>query len=64
MKTVGVSINPNNNEVQKIKERLKNNDGYCPSKKEKTLDNKCICKEFRQMEYGRCRCGLYIKHKN
>lgn len=40
---------------------LKKNGGYCPCRLEKTEDTKCMCKEFREQEYGECHCGLYIK---
>ena len=39
---------------------LKNNQGYCPCRLEKTPDTKCMCKEFREQEEpGLCHCGLY-----
>ena len=47
-----------------IKQKLKENGGYCPCKIEKTPDTKCMCKEFRNMikqsQEGECHCGLYI----
>lgn len=61
-----IKLNPNTELVKKIKEGLKQKDGYCPCKIEKTDDNKCICKEFRQQikdpEFtGYCHCMLYYK---
>lgn len=47
--------------VSMITEALKNNEGYCPCRKEKTPDTKCMCKEFREQESGMCHCGLFIK---
>lgn len=48
--------------VEKIRNRIKENGGYCPCKIEKNEDTKCICKEFlTQDKLGACRCGLYIK---
>lgn len=47
--------------VQEIIEKLKENDGYCPCKIDKTNDTKCMCKEFREQESGECHCGLYVK---
>lgn len=45
-----------------IKERVKQNGGYCPCAIFKTPDTKCMCKEFRdQKEPGLCHCGLYGK---
>lgn len=49
--------------VLKMREAIKNNDGYCPCRIEKKAENKCICKEFRDMmeegKSGKCHCGLY-----
>jgi len=42
---------------------LKNNQGYCPCKLEKTPDTKCMCKEFREQLEGECHCGLYVKER-
>jgi ferredoxin-thioredoxin reductase catalytic subunit len=49
--------------VKAIREGLKKNDGYCPCRIQKTEDNKCMCKEFREeTPVGeQCHCGLYIK---
>ena len=45
-----------------ILQAVKDNDGYCPCRIEKTADNKCVCKEFRDAPAGEtCHCGLYIK---
>jgi hypothetical protein len=40
---------------------LKNNDNYCPCRRTKSDDTKCMCKEFREQESGICHCGLYEK---
>lgn len=49
--------------VEKIKQKLKENDGYCPCRLDKNEDTKCMCKEFRdQIDnkiIGTCHCGLY-----
>jgi len=47
--------------AEKIRAKIKENDGYCPCKLEKTEDTKCICKEFLEQGVGECHCGLYIK---
>ena len=47
--------------VQEIREKLKENDNYCPCRIEKTPDTKCMCKEFREQSVGECHCGLYVK---
>lgn len=56
-----IKLNPDVELVAEIRQALKDNDGYCPCRLEKTEDNKCMCKEFRDMERGECHCGLYIK---
>jgi ferredoxin-thioredoxin reductase catalytic subunit len=56
-----ISLNPDTIIVSEIKEKLKENDGYCPCSLVKTPDTKCMCKEFRLQESGMCHCGLYIK---
>ena len=48
--------------VRDIREKLKENGGYCPCKLIKNEDTKCMCKEFReQQQEGLCHCGLYRK---
>ena len=56
-----IEINPDKDFVAEMRAALKANNGYCPCAIEKTKDTKCICKEFREMENGICRCGLYKK---
>ena len=47
--------------VEKIRKKLKDNDGYCPCKIVRSEDTRCICKEFKEQdEAGPCHCGLYI----
>lgn len=58
-----IVLNEDKDLVQDIKERLKKNDGYCPCRLTKTVDTKCMCKEFREQEEGECHCGLYQKIK-
>ena len=59
-----VTTNSDRKYVKEIRKKLKENDGYCPCKILKIDDNKCMCKEFRDMierkESGECHCGLYI----
>lgn len=50
--------------VSFIKERLRENNGYCPCALEQTPDTKCMCKEFREVKEGYCHCGLYQKIKD
>ena len=57
-----ITENPNKEEVNYIKEKIKENDGYCTCQLEKNENTKCICKSFlNQKENGWCHCGLYYK---
>lgn len=49
--------------VEQMRQALKDNQGYCPCRLEKTDDTKCMCKEFREQKSGVCHCGLYIKEE-
>ena len=66
---MAVRLNEDKEVVKMIREGLKERDGYCPCRLEKTPENKCICEEFRrQMEdpdfEGYCHCRLYYKERN
>lgn len=56
-------LNPNKQVVDKIKQALKDNDGYCPCMIAKTPETKCMCKDFiENVKVGdKCKCGLYVK---
>lgn len=58
-----IELNPDKDFVKEFRQAIKENEGYCPCRKEKTADTKCMCKEFREQEEGTCHCGLYIKTK-
>ena len=58
---MSIKLNEDKEIVKLVKEGLKKTGGYCPCRREKTKDTKCMCKEFREMESGMCHCGLYIK---
>lgn len=58
-----IKVNKNKKLVAQIKQRIKDNNGYCPCRLLKNEDTKCLCKEFREQEEGECHCGLYIKIK-
>lgn len=58
-----IRSNPNKEIVKEIREKLKENGGYCPCKIVKNEDTKCICKEFIEQGLGPCHCGLYIKEE-
>ena len=51
--------NPDKEFIKNLRKRIKANSGYCPCHIEKTPDNKCLCKDFR--ENGECICGLFIQ---
>jgi len=66
---MAIRLNENEEIVRTIKEGLLKKDGYCPCKLQKTPDNKCICKEFRDQIAdpnfeGYCHCMLYYKSKD
>ena len=42
-----IKLNPDTEIVNTIKEGLKKTGGYCPCRREKTDDTKCMCKEFK-----------------
>lgn len=56
-----IIVNPDKELVDIIRQKLKENDGYCPCRIYKNEDTKCICKEFKEQDSGECHCGLYIK---
>ena len=63
-----ITLNPDENIVNAIKEGLREKGGYCPCRLEKSEDTKCICKEFREQMNdpdfeGYCHCMLYYKSK-
>ena len=51
--------NPNTEFRAEVIRRIKANNGYCPSKFERTQATKCHCKQLK--ETGVCECGLFIK---
>lgn len=64
-----VTLNPDEKIVKVVKEGLERTGGYCPCRRERTEENKCICQEFRaQMAdpdfEGFCHCMLYYKSKD
>lgn len=61
-----IILNTDEEVVKTVKEGLKAKDGYCPCRLERTEDNKCMCKEFREQIKdpnfeGYCHCRLYYK---
>ena len=64
-----IRFNEDKEIVNAIQEGLKKKDGYCPCRFERTEENKCMCKEFRDQikdpNYeGYCHCMLYYKSKD
>lgn len=57
-----VTVSDNKELVNKIRNKLKENGGYCPCSLKKSEDTKCVCKDFiENIKSGPCHCGLYIK---
>ena len=63
-----IRFNENKEVVEIVKQGLAQSGGYCPCRRERTEDTKCMCKEFRDQiadpNYeGYCHCMLYYKEK-
>ena len=63
---MAVRLNEDKEMVRIVKEGLKKTGGYCPCRMERSEENKCICKEFREQiadpaYQGYCHCMLYYK---
>lgn len=63
-----VRLNEDRAVVERIREGLKRTGGYCPCRLQRTEDNKCMCREFREQIRdpnfeGFCHCMLYYKEK-
>lgn len=49
--------------VKIMRQKIKENEGYCPCQVQKNEDTKCMCKAFKdQKTEGWCHCGLYYKY--
>ena len=64
-----ITLNPDEEIVKAVKEGLAHTGGYCPCRREKTPENKCMCLEFREQIRdpafeGFCHCMLYYKSKD
>lgn len=47
---------------KQIEENIKNNNGYCVSVLKQNDDTKCVCKDFKEQEFGGvCKCGQFYK---
>ena len=63
-----IRFNDNQEVVDTVKAGLERTGGYCPCRLERTEENKCMCREFRDQikdpEFeGYCHCLLYYKEK-
>lgn len=61
---VKIKVNPNwtKEQVRNFRQKLKDNNNYCPCSIIKDKDHICPCKEFLDsQELRECNCGLYIK---
>ena len=63
-----VRLNPDEEVVKRVREGLKSTGGYCTCRLQRTEDNKCMCREFREQIRdpnfeGFCHCMLYYKEK-
>lgn len=61
-----ITLNPDTDIVNTVKEGLKQTGGYCPCRRERSEENKCMCLEFRRQiadetYEGYCHCMLYYK---
>lgn len=68
MKKPRIRLNDDKEVVERIKEGLRIKDGYCPCRLQRTEENKCMCREFREQIAdpdfeGYCHCMLYYKEK-
>ena len=63
-----ITLNPDKEYVDSLRERMLQNGGYCPCRLRRVPENICICAEFRQQMAdpdfeGYCHCKLYYKEK-
>ena len=63
-----IRFNENQEIVDSVKEGLARTGGYCLCRLERSEENKCMCKEFREQIKdpdfeGYCHCLLYYKEK-
>ena len=63
-----ITENPDKEIADLVKEGLKKSGGYCPCRREKKEEYKCMCDEFKAQIKdpnfeGYCHCMLYYKSK-
>ena len=55
---------PDNEKYERLREALRENGFYCTRKKNRTEENKCMCKAFLDRDEAvYCGCGLYFKEE-
>ena len=64
-----ITLNPNKEIVENIKQGLKRTGGYCPCRLSRKEEYKCMCDEFKSQIAdpnfeGFCHCMLYYKQKD
>lgn len=63
-----IRVNPDAEYAAEMRQKLKENNMFCPCSLERNKDTKCRCKEFRDQiergEEGYCHCGLYYYEKD
>ena len=64
-----ITLNPDEKIVEIVKEGLKKTGGYCPCRRDRLEEYKCMCKEFKEQIADPnfecyCHCMLYYKHKS
>ena len=54
--------NPDKEFYDKITQKVKDNEGYCPCMLQKDDNSRCVCRAFREQEVeGFCHCKRYQK---
>ena len=61
-----ITLNPDKSVVNTVRDGLRRTGGFCPCRREKKEEYRCICDEFKaQIEdpsfEGYCHCMLYYK---
>lgn len=56
-----IHVNPDKAAADSIRQRIRENGGFCPCSLLKNPDTKCVCQDFLKQDGGWCHCGLYFK---
>ena len=65
---MNVTLNPDAEIVRIVREGLRQTGGYCPCRRERSEETRCMCREFRAQLAdpdfeGFCHCMLYYKSR-